>query len=81
MKPPFFESIICPTFIVYSKPNKDLALRGSPALPNSFTGLKGFRPMMIDLFEIDLYLNFIKWWNVKFQAKYTTLLSEFLKVA
>jgi hypothetical protein len=28
-------------------------------------------------FEIDLYLNFAKWWNVKFQTKYVTLLSEF----
>jgi hypothetical protein len=43
IKPSFFESVRCSTFIVYGQPNKDLTLRGCPALPNSFPGLKGFR--------------------------------------
>jgi hypothetical protein len=32
----------CPTFIVDSKPNKDLTLRGCPALPDPFQRLEGF---------------------------------------
>jgi hypothetical protein len=37
---PFFESLGCPTFIVYSKPYKDLTLRGCLALPDSFPRFK-----------------------------------------
>jgi hypothetical protein len=39
------QPVYCPTFIVDSKPNEDLTLRGCPALPNPFQDSKVSVPM------------------------------------
>jgi hypothetical protein len=47
------------------------------SIPMIQTGCKIISPPQLHKYEIDLNQNFGKWWNVKFQATYVTLLSKF----